>query len=281
MRRRRRERKRVGRRRAKEAEKSMTWVMSVSGTVAGRPPMMRWQCRGYTFVRILQVYKHNFVHSGRVAPALDWGPRLCSCASIEASRRCFHSRSTRLDSMYANAELNIRWGGATEFEKWRAREKMSWNGRRRRSLRFCGSLCTVKKKKRERQTLSFPPFVCGWNDVTDHWLLLVAFCCLFMLDVVPIVVDQQQGLDRQNVHDRSTTTAQTFSDADERPPVVICTHTPGRNQMTGAVAQATTVSWQHHAVIRQSPIAPAFVFHVKWGVWGCRQKSAWDQKGEI
>lgn len=34
--------KRVGRRRAKEAEKSMTWVMSVSGTVAGSPPMMRW-----------------------------------------------------------------------------------------------------------------------------------------------------------------------------------------------------------------------------------------------
>lgn len=38
----RQKKRRVGRRRAKEAEKSMTWVMSVSGTVAGSPPMMRW-----------------------------------------------------------------------------------------------------------------------------------------------------------------------------------------------------------------------------------------------
>ncbi len=46
-----------------------------------------------------------------------------------------------------------------------------------------------------------------------------------------------------------------LSDADERTndrPIVICTHTPGRNQMTGAVAPATTVSWQHYAIYTTS-----------------------------
>jgi hypothetical protein len=129
---------------------------------------------------------------------------------------------------------------------------MSWNGRRRRrSLRFCGSL--LYKKEREREAnIVIPHFVCGWNDVTDHWLLLVSFCCLFH-------VRRRANSSRRSEDYRPSKCSWPIDGDRPRlwslgcrrtndPPIVICTHTPGRNQMTGAVAPATTVSWQHYAI---------------------------------
>jgi hypothetical protein len=58
-----------------------------------------------------------------------------------------------------------RWAGTEE------EEGEAWD--------FVGLCCTKKRERKREANIVIPHFVCGWNDVTDHWLLLVSFCCLF------------------------------------------------------------------------------------------------------
>lgn len=154
-----------------------------------------------------------------------------------------------------------RWAGTEE------EEGEAWD--------FVG-LCCTKKRERERQTLSFPILYVDGTTLRIIGFFSFPFVAFFMLDVVPIVVDVARTTDRQNVHDRSTATALDFglSDADERTTPHCNMHTYSRkesNDWCSGTSNNRIMATLCH--IHQSPISPAFVFHVEWRVWGYQQKS--------
>lgn len=100
--------------------------------------------------------------------------------------KLFHSRSTWVQQFSVCKCIKAK---SVFFSFWEVLNGVGrWNRKNerhphRRSFGFCG---VYIKKKTKRQTLSFAfVCVCGWNDVTDHWLFLVAFCCLSCLTTLP------------------------------------------------------------------------------------------------
>jgi hypothetical protein len=138
------------------------------------------------------------------------------------------------------------------------------------------SVVQKRERERERQTLSFPILYVDGTTLRIIGFFSFPFVAFFMLDVVPIVVDVARTTDRQNVHDRSTATALDFglSDADERTTPHCNMHTYSRkesNDWCSGTSNNRIMATLCH--IHQSPISPAFVFHVEWRVWGYQQKS--------